>query len=106
MSICAASRGSLEAARAERRERLALQREWCARRAELLAALHREADGDGDRVPNRADNCPGAANPEQRDFDRDGIGDYCDHDDDNDGTCDVLDPAPLNAARPGRVWLA
>jgi len=35
-------------------------------------------DLDGDEWPNAADNCPMVANPEQRDRDRDGIGDPCD----------------------------
>ena len=63
----------------------------------LLARLHRIHDEDGDRVPDSRDNCRTAANPEQRDFDLDGTGDFCDHDDDNDGTPDGLDPAPYNS---------
>ena len=35
-------------------------------------------DGDGDGVPDSADNCPEAANPDQADTDGDGIGDACD----------------------------
>jgi len=35
-------------------------------------------DGDGDSVPDRADNCPAAANASQGDDDRDGVGDACD----------------------------
>lgn len=35
-------------------------------------------DEDGDGVHDEQDNCPSVANPEQGDFDNDGIGDYCD----------------------------
>ena len=35
-------------------------------------------DGDGDGVPDSADNCPSNANPGQQDSDGDGIGDACD----------------------------
>jgi hypothetical protein len=34
-------------------------------------------DGDGDGVPNAADNCPDVANADQRDLDHDGVGDAC-----------------------------
>jgi Tol biopolymer transport system component len=34
-------------------------------------------DGDGDGVPDSADNCPLTPNPKQADFDGDGIGDSC-----------------------------
>ena len=44
--------------------------------AELL--LESEiADADGDGVPNRIDNCPKVANPDQTDSDGDGLGDAC-----------------------------
>ena len=46
-------------------------------------------DGDGDGVPNVRDNCPLAANPLQVDSDRDGKGNKCDPDDDNDGLSDA-----------------
>lgn len=36
-------------------------------------------DGDGDGVPDGADNCPQAANADQADSDGDGIGDACDN---------------------------
>ena len=55
------------------------------------------ADLDGDGIADILDNCPLAANPSQADFDRDGLGDACDWDDDNDGDPDRLDPAPYNS---------
>jgi hypothetical protein len=78
------------------RDWLALCRHRADRRAALLAEMRRIHDEDGDGVPDSRDNCPEAANPEQRDFDLDGVGDFCDHDDDNDGVPDSLDPAPYN----------
>ncbi len=48
-------------------------------------------DVDGDGIPNDEDNCPEVSNPEQEDFDLDGIGDVCDN-------CDNL-----NVFVPGNV---
>ncbi len=50
-------------------------------------------DSDGDGVPDSSDNCPTVYNPDQADFDHDGMGDACDPDDDNDGLLDVNEPA-------------
>lgn len=36
-------------------------------------------DADGDGIPDAADNCPQASNPNQADVDGDGIGDACDN---------------------------
>ncbi|MEI6125442.1 MAG: ice-binding family protein [Pseudomonadota bacterium] len=37
-------------------------------------------DSDKDSVPDATDNCPDTYNPDQADFDNDGIGDVCDQD--------------------------
>jgi len=60
------------------------------------AAYWESSDRDGDGVPDAADNCPACYNPNQYDFDLDGVGDCCDPDDDNDGASDPFDPAPLD----------
>jgi hypothetical protein len=55
-------------------------------------------DTDRDGVLDKDDNCPNASNTNQADFDRDGFGDACDADDDNDGVPDSSDEFPLDAA--------
>ncbi len=55
-------------------------------------------DYDEDGVDNDTDNCIFAPNPSQLNFDSDSEGDACDLDDDNDGTPDVDDAFPYNAA--------
>jgi len=55
-----------------------------------------QLDTDMDGVADAVDNCPTTVNPDQADFDGDGLGDFCDPDDDNDGLADAIDCGPLN----------
>jgi hypothetical protein len=59
-----------------------------------------DTDWDGYGNPKYAnacdeDNCPNNFNPDQKDWDGDGLGDVCDLDDDNDGCEDGRDLHPL-----------
>ena len=53
-------------------------------------------DNDNDGIEDNLDNCPSVFNPDQADFDNDGLGNVCDNDDDNDGLPDNEDPNPYN----------
>ena len=54
-------------------------------------------DSDGDGIPDISDNCPTKWNPDQKDTDKDGIGDACNSSIDTDGDewADRLDNCPL-----------
>lgn len=56
------------------------------------ATWRRDRDGDG--VPDVVDNCPRVHNPNQYDYDLDGLGNACDRDDDNDRIPDRFDRRP------------
>lgn len=55
------------------------------------------SDVDVDGLYDILENCPGITNKDQLDTDRDGQGDACDLDDDNDGVEDTLDVFPLDS---------
>lgn len=56
-----------------------------------------QVDSIGQLIPT--DNCPNEFNPEQRDYDGDGLGDDCDADLDNDGVPEPLDPVAQEPAQ-------
>lgn len=53
-----------------------------------------DVDTDGDSVVDVLDNCPSTPNPDQADFDGDGVGDVCDPDTDGDGINNGTDNCP------------
>jgi len=48
-------------------------------------------DADRDSVADKLDNCPSEQNKDQSDADKDGLGNRCDEDDDNDGLTDAVE---------------
>lgn len=63
-----------------------------------LNAARSVTDSDDDHAIDAADNCPVAANTDQADGDRDGLGDACDTDRDGDGRLNTADGCPDQAA--------
>jgi len=61
-------------------------------------------DSDGDGVLDVDDNCPQDANPDQENYDNDGLGDECDTDDDNDIVADSIDNCPLHYNTDQSDW--
>ncbi len=55
-----------------------------------------DPDTDNDLSTDGVDNCPVDSNPNQADFDNDGLGDTCDPDIDNDGLLNANDPNPMD----------
>ena len=51
----------------------------------LVLNLDNDSDSDNDGIFDALDNCPLIHNPNQEDFDQDGLGDVCDDDRDGDG---------------------
>ena len=51
----------------------------------LILNLDNDSDSDNDGIFDALDNCPFTFNPNQEDFDQDGLGDVCDDDRDGDG---------------------
>ncbi len=68
-----------------------------------LDCIGEMCDDDRDGKVNRNDNCAGVANPSQCDTDRDGFGNLCDADFDQNGSVDAVDLNRLARDRRSRT---
>lgn len=76
-----------------------------------VPAASAEPDRDGDGIPDRLDNCPSSANPDQVDEDKDGVGDACDACAETplgvpvltDG-CSAFQSCPCDGPSPAQEW--
>jgi hypothetical protein len=70
---------------------------------EPLDIIHCDDDADEDGVTNAGDNCPNSPNPDQKDSNRDGVGDVCQQivpcDVDFDSDVDSDDVGYINGAK-------
>jgi hypothetical protein len=64
----------------------------------VMAGAASALDSDRDGIADSRDNCPAVANPDQLDSNRDGAGNLCDFDYNEDGRVDEADAALLKAA--------
>ena len=64
----------------------------------LVSAQAFAVDSDGDGVDDLADNCTQVANPDQRDTDEDGYGNFCDADFNEDLATDLTDFSTFRTA--------
>jgi thrombospondin type 3 repeat protein/NHL repeat-containing protein len=67
--------------------------------SQTVKRLHYD-DADRDGVLDTFDNCPGLANPDQENMDRDRLGDACDPDADGDGVPNEADKCPTSRRGP------
>ena len=65
-------------------------------RTDQIISIIVSGDGDNDGLYDHQDSCPSISNPNQDDFDSDGLGNACDNDKDGDGITSDNDVNDLN----------